>query len=133
MSSVADIQALLDLFEDKVPDKASNRLVKKFASDKAKWYEAHGLFTTIRERNLKAIKEGNKKKECQYCFEEVCAKTLYNITGSSAPFDADSPYWVIKNALSLATALGMSTEEIVNIVAPNKSLNQIGANDAPPG
>ncbi|MDH5233025.1 MAG: hypothetical protein OEY38_23475, partial [Gammaproteobacteria bacterium] len=68
--------------------------------------------------NLKAIKQGDKAKECQYCFEEVIAKTLYNITRSSAPFDPDSPYWVIKNALALAKVVGVPIEEVVNIVAP---------------
>ena len=125
MSSIADIQALLDLFEDQVPGHESNRLVAKFARDKARWYKAHGLFTTIRQRNLKAIKSGDKTKECQYCFEEVCAKTLYNVTRSSTPFDPDSPYWVIKNALTLAKQIGMPIESVVDLVAPNK-LNQLG-------
>jgi len=120
MGSVADIQELLNLFKDVVPDKESNRMVNKFACDKAKWYDAHGLFNTIRDRNLRAIKENNKVKECQYCFEEVCAQTLYNIIRPTAPFDPDSPYWVIKNALALAKALNIPTEEVVNIVAPNK-------------
>jgi len=120
MSCIADIQALLDLFENKVPDQKSNRLVAKFAHDKSRWYKAHGLFTTIRDRNLKAIKDGNKNKECQYYFEEVCAKTLYNVTRSSAPFDPDSPYWVIKNALVLAKKIGVPIEHVVEVVAPNK-------------
>jgi hypothetical protein len=114
---VEEIKMLLDLFENEVPDKESNRLVKKFCDDKARWYKAHGLHSTLRDRNLKTIKQKNKAKECQYCFEEVVAKTLYNLTRSSAPFDPDSPYWVIKNALSLAVALEMPTEKVVEIVA----------------
>ena len=114
---VEEIKLLLDLFENEVPDKESNRLVKKFCDEKARWYKAHGLHSTLRDRNLKAIKQKNKAKECQYCFEEVIAKTLYNLTRSSAPFDPDSPYWVIKNALSLAKALEIPTEKVVEIVA----------------
>lgn len=114
---VEEIKLLLDLFENEVPDRDSNRLVKKFCEDKARWYKAHGLHSTLRDRNLKAIKQGNKAKECQYCFEEVIAKTLYNLTRSSAPFDPDSPYWVIKNALTLAKALEIPSEKVIEIVA----------------
>ena len=113
---IEEIQLLLDLFLDKVPDQESNRLVWKFCEEKHRWAKAHGLFTTIRDRNLKAIKQGDKAKECQYCFEEVIAKTLFNLTRSDAPFDPDSPYWVIKNALSLAKALNISSERVVEIV-----------------
>jgi hypothetical protein len=118
---ITEIKALLDLFEEKVPDHESNRLVWKFCDEKQKWIKAHGLHSTLRDRNLKAIKQGNKIKECQYCFEEVIAKTLFNLTMSSAPFDPDSPYWVIKNALALAQKIGVPTEEVVRIVAPNKA------------
>lgn len=121
---ITEMKALLDLFEDKVPDKESNRLVWRFCDEKHKWIKAHGLHSTLRDKNLKAIKQGNRAKECQYCFEEVIAKTLFNFTLSSAPFDPDSPYWVIKNALSLAKVVGMPTEAVVNIVAPNHSIEQ---------
>jgi len=120
---IAEIKALLDLFEQKVPDRETNRLVWKFCNEKARWENAHGLHSTLRDRNLRAIKEGHKIKECQYCFEEVIAKTLFNLTRSSAPFDPDAPYWIIKNALTLAKALGIPTEEVVSIVAPNPSIN----------
>jgi len=119
---IAEMKSLLDIFESIVPDKESNRLVWRFCDEKAKWIKAHGLHSTLRDRNLKAIKEGNKAKECQYCFEEVIAKTLFNLTRSSAPFDPDSPYWVIKNALILAKEVGVPVEEVTNIVAPNTSL-----------
>jgi len=116
MNCVLDIQNLLDFFEEHVPDKESNRLVAKFAHEKARWYKAKGLFTTIRDRNLRAIKEQNSLKEAQYCFEEVCAKTLFNVTKPSAPFDPDSPYWVLKNALKLAQLLNLPAEKISEIV-----------------
>ena len=115
------MKALLDLFEEKAPDRDSNRLVWRFCNEKQKWINAHGLHSTIRDRNLKAIKQKNRAKECQYCFEEVIAKTLFNFTRSSAPFDPDSPYWVIKNALALAKEIGIPTEEVIDIVAPNKA------------
>ena len=114
---IDEIKLLLDLFEDKVPDKESNRLVWQFCNEKHKWIKAHGLHRTLRDRNLKAIKQGNKIKECQYRFEEVIAKTLFNLTKPNAPFDPDSPYWVIRNALSLARALDIPVEKVVEIVA----------------
>lgn len=107
---------MLDLFLDVVPDRESNRLVWKFCKEKHRWVKAHGLFTTIRDRNLKAIKEENKLKEAQYSFEEVIAKTLFNQTRPEAPFDPDSPYWVIKNALKLAQLLNLSAEKVNEIV-----------------
>ncbi|WP_339074629.1 hypothetical protein [Teredinibacter turnerae] len=114
---VDEIKSLLDLFENEVPDRESNRLVKMFCDDKSRWYKAHGLHSTLRDRSLKAIKQGDKVKESQYFFEEVIAKTLYNLTRSSAPFDPDSPYWVIKNALVLAKILDIPSERVIEIVA----------------
>ena len=114
---IDEIQLLLDLFEERVPDKESNRLVWRFCDEKHRWGDAHGLFTTIRNKNLGAARLGDKIKQQQYCFEEVVAKTLYNLSYTSAPFDPDSPYWVIKNALTLAKALDFPTQEVTDIVA----------------
>ena len=116
MFIIEEMELLLDLFESAVPDRESNRLVWKFCNEKHRWIKAHGLHSTLRDRNLKAIKQGDKIKETQYCFEEVIAKTLFNLTRSEAPFDPDSPYWVIKNALSLAKALKIPQEKVVEIV-----------------
>ena len=117
MGSVAEIQSLLHYFQDKVPDKESNRYAQKFANDTARWSSANTLFESIQEQRLSTVQEGNKSKERQYYFEQACAKTLYNITGPTDPFDPDSPYWVLKNALLLAKALEAPFEDIVNIVA----------------
>ncbi len=113
---IEEMKLMLDLFENKVPDKDSNRLVWKFCDEKQRWIKGHGLHSTLRDRNVKASKQGDKIKEAQYCFEEVVAKTLFNLTSSSAPFDPDSPYWVIKNALSLAKALKIPPEKVVEII-----------------
>lgn len=119
MGSVAEIQALLHYFQDKVPDKESNRYAQKFANETDRWSSAYKLFDSAQALLSGAMKEGNKEKECQYYFEEACAKTLYNITGPEQPFDPDSPYWVIKNALILAKVLGAPVEEVVSIIAPD--------------
>ena len=116
---IEDLKSLLGLFENEVPDRKSNRLVWNFCNDRQKWYEAHGLFTSLRDKTLKAEKIGigNRKKEAQYLFEEVIAKSLFNFTMPEAPFDPDSPYWIIKNALYLAKILKIPTEKVVEIVS----------------
>ena len=114
---IEEIVLLLELFESKAPDKESNQLVRKFCEEKHRWIKAHGLHSTIRDRNLKAIKNGNNEKEAQYNFEKSVAKTLFNLTNSSAPFDSDSPYWVLKNAFTLARQLDIPEQKIIDIIA----------------
>ena len=111
---IEDLKRLLDIFEDEVPDPQSNRLVWTFCNEKAKWFEANGLHSELRSLNLKAIKHGDLVKESQYCFEEAIAETLYNLTKPEDPFDPESPYWIIKNALSLAKELDLPTDKIIN-------------------
>ena len=89
------------------------------ANSPARWREAHAQFSVIRARNLAATEQRNHALECQYCFEEVIAKTVYNSSGESAPFDADSPRWILKNALYLAEALGIN-ESDVRILWPDE-------------
>lgn len=113
---IEELKSLLDLFESKVPDTESNRLVWRFCNEKHKWIKAHGLHSTLRDRNLRAIKQGEKIKEAQYGFEEAIAKTLFNLTKPTGPFDPDSPYWVIKNAFVLSEALNIPSEQVVEII-----------------
>ncbi|HEY8100244.1 MAG TPA: hypothetical protein VIF82_05785 [Burkholderiaceae bacterium] len=120
---ILELKALLDLFDEHVPDRESNRLVWKLCDNRKKWMEAHDLHSVLRERNLIAIKEGDKVRECQYCFEEVVAATLFNLTYPEAPFDPDTPYWIIKNALALAKKVGIPVEAVAGIVAPNTAVN----------
>ena len=44
---VEDIIALLYLFEDKVPDKKSNKIVLELAENKAQWNNAHDVFSNL--------------------------------------------------------------------------------------
>jgi hypothetical protein len=44
----------------------------------------------------------------QYHFEEICAKTLYNMANEPAPFDPDAPFWVLPLALKLGQMLGIT-------------------------
>ncbi len=130
MSMIDDIEALLYLFQDVVPDKKTNQLVLDLVLDKSRWSEAHDVFSKIRDNNLEAIRKNDHNKESQYCFEEVCAQSIFNLTHTDMPFDSDSPYWVIKNALQLALQLGVPTDKIVEVVVPNKSSNSDAVNSA---
>ncbi len=98
----ADISALLELFRGRVPDPETHAWVAELAIDRNNWERAHNLFDRVRHRHLKAIDCGERVRQCQYCFEEVCLQSLYNETDTIAPFDSCSPYWVIKNPLILA-------------------------------
>ena len=90
----------------------------EIASDGERWPEAHDVFERIRARTLKAINKKDYVRECQYLFEEICLKSLFNETATDAPFDSDSPHWIIKNALCLARSLGIPEKEVIDIVAP---------------
>jgi hypothetical protein len=79
-----------------------------------RWREAHKLFRRIRDKTLRADAAHDRRLEFQYCFEEICAKTLYNMADHSAgfsreylpPFDSDAPLWVMRNARGFAGFLG---------------------------
>jgi len=117
-----DIVALLRLFEGRVPDARSHASTLALASDRNKWCSAHSLFETIRDRHLAAIKAKDIARECQYCFEEVCLKSLYNETDPSDPFDYDTPHWISKNALDLARIVGISIDSVIEILSPSGRL-----------
>jgi hypothetical protein len=114
----ADILALLHLFRDHVPDRETNSWALELAKNPHKWPGAHDLFDRVRRRNLKAIDRKDHVAECQYCFEEVCLKSLYNETSPRDPFDSDSPHWIIKNAIALARAVGIPMQDVLAVVAP---------------
>src|SRR5262245_34976573 len=70
---------------------------------------------------LRADAKRNVRLQYQYSFEEICAKTLYNLAdhspGFSAqylpPFDDDSPFWAIPIAIDFARELGI--EDVTSI------------------
>jgi hypothetical protein len=83
----------------------------------SQWTKGHDLFDRIRRKTLVAERNADARGLAQYLFEEVCAKTLYNLAGASAPFDPDSPYWIVPNAFALARRLGFPDSDVVSIVA----------------
>ncbi|MCG8672398.1 MAG: hypothetical protein MI867_23540 [Pseudomonadales bacterium] len=71
------------------------------------WVKCHDLFGVIRSKSNEAHKANNELLVAQYRFEEMCAKTFYNVSRSSAPFDPDSPFWVFPYAINLANKMGI--------------------------
>jgi hypothetical protein len=99
--------APLSFFEVRCEDKQTLQKLIILANDEARRKEAHRLFTEIRLKTLAAVKRNDQLALAQYNFEEICAKTLYNITHEPAPFDPDSPFWILPLALDLGRMLGV--------------------------
>lgn len=117
-----DISGFIRLFAPYCRDRETLDQLHRMLGNRGKWAKAHDLFDHIRNKTLKAERAKNHVLICQYLFEEICAKNLYNLSGKSAPFDADSPYWIIPNAISFARAVGVADAEIVNIIAANPAV-----------
>lgn len=111
------IKKLIELFATHVEDRSTLEELHSMLSDNRSWHKAHDLFDRIRRKTLAAERRNDARADCQYLFEESCAKTLYNLADTNAPFDSDSPYWVVPNALSLARRLKIDESEITKIVA----------------
>lgn len=99
------IGEMVDYFLPHCDDTKTLVELKTMASDRTRWRLGHGLFDRIRNKMLKADRKSDLRLQHQYLFEEICAKTLFNLCGSPAPFDDDSPFWVIPIALQFAAYL----------------------------
>ncbi|MEH2628357.1 hypothetical protein V1292_006412 [Bradyrhizobium sp. AZCC 1719] len=102
------ILAPLTFFEGRCEDKETLRKLITLANDRSRRKEAHALFSEIRRKTLAAAKRNDQLALAQYNFEEICAKTLYNLTREPAPFDPDTPFWVLPRALELGRMLGIT-------------------------
>jgi hypothetical protein len=100
--------APLTFFEGRCNDKETLRKLIALASDRSRRKQAHALFSEIRRKTLAAEQRNDQLAMAQYNFEEICAKTLYNMTREPAPFDPDSPFWVLPLALELGRMLGIA-------------------------
>jgi hypothetical protein len=114
---IDDMQSLVRLFAPRCADRQTMEELERMLADEDQWVRAHDLFDRIRRKTLVASREGNETLEVQYCFEEICAKALFNLTDTDAPFDEDSPYWIIPNAFGLARALEIDDSQVLRIVA----------------
>ena len=122
---VAAMLELANLFAKHTAERSTLDELQEMLSEDAHWLRAHELFDRIRRKTLEAIKRKNHLLAAQYSFEEIYAKTLFNLRNRDAPFDPDSPYFVIPFALNLARAFQISDAEIIEIVAPRDSATQI--------
>ena len=107
MSVANAIGEMVDFFLPHCTDTRTLVELKTMASDRTRWRHGHDLFDRIRNKTLKADSTGDVRLQHQYLFEEICAKTLFNLSGSPAPFDDDSPFWVIPIALQFAAHLNL--------------------------
>ena len=98
---------MLTLFDGLVEDRTTLQQLVEMASNREEWKAGHELFQVIRQKTLKAEKHQDRLAGVQYAFEEICAKALYNLSDSSAPFDADSAFWVIPLGIALGRELGL--------------------------
>jgi hypothetical protein len=105
---------LFDVFEPLCDDKQSLQALRAMASNRGHWRDAHGLFQGIRQKTLAAEKRGDELRLAQFDFEEACAKTIYNLSGAPAPFDADCAFWVIPRAIRLGAKLGLERPDQVS-------------------
>ena len=110
------IKSLCALFAPHTSDRSTLNELCKLANERNSWKKAHDLFERIRRKNLKAFECGDSKLTAQFAFEEACAKTLYNLARMSAPFDPDSPYWIIPNALATARYFNLSEDEVLRAI-----------------
>ncbi len=99
---------MLAVFESVCNDTSTLRRLREMASDRGRWERGKLLFQDIRQKTLKAEKRGDQLALAQYAFEEVCAKTLYNLRHPPAPFDADSAFWIIPLAIGLGREVGLT-------------------------
>jgi hypothetical protein len=113
-STAEAIQEMVRFFLPRCSDQSTLRELEDMASDDQKWRYAHALFSRIRDKTLRAEAAKDLLLQHQHSFEEICAKTLYNMSGHAPggvwpyPFDDDSPFWVIPIAVEFARALGVA-------------------------
>ena len=104
---------LLDHYLTRVSETATMRLLREVAADWHRWSEGHAVFDRIREKTLEAEHSSDRLASNQYAFEEICAKTLYNMSNPEDPFDSDSAFWILPLAANLSAALGETRPERV--------------------
>jgi hypothetical protein len=105
------IQEMVRFFLPRCADQSTLHELDEMASDDQKWPYAHALFCRIRGKTIRSDAAKDQLLQHQYSFEEICAKTLFNMAGHIPgegfpyPFDDDAPFWVIPIAVGFARAL----------------------------
>jgi hypothetical protein len=109
------VATLLDLFAQHCDETATIAELRQMIDDRDSWGKAYALFQKISQKTLQAERYADVG-QYQYLFEEVTAKTLYNLSHEPASFDADPPYGIVPNALNLARRLKIDRSRIIEIV-----------------
>lgn len=119
---IPQIRQLLEVIASGVSDRETIDELFGVIDDHRRWKEAHDLFGRIRDKTLRADASGDRKLIAQYCFEEICAKSIYNesdgpVRGGPARFDSDSPFGIVPLALYAARELGIDRERVLAVIA----------------
>jgi hypothetical protein len=118
MAVVNRIRPVLILIIGYTSDTSTINELIAMIDDAGLWPKAHDLFDRIRDKTIKTDRTHDGRMCAQYCFEEICAKTIYNLTDPIDPFDDDSMFWVFPLALDTARRLGIDSGKIVDAIAP---------------
>jgi hypothetical protein len=103
------------VFSARGKDRSTLDELHRMIGNEGSWHKAHDLFDRVRRKSLAADRD-DLLTIVQCYFEEACAKTLFNLTDTDAPFDEDAPYWVVPHPLRLARQLNFDETTITNIV-----------------
>jgi hypothetical protein len=114
---LSDMEGLIRLLTPQCDDRTTIDALNAMLSERRTWSKAHDLFDKIRAKTLVAERSGNRRLVSQYQFEEICAKTLFNLSRANAPFDPDSPYRIIPNAIAFARLAGVADAQVIGVVA----------------
>ena len=115
-STDAAIIELLDFFLPLCDDTDTMRRIRSIASDWHRWSDGHDIFDCVRIKLICAERKEDVLRSHQYSFEEVCVKTLYNLSDPPDPFDSDSGFWVLPIALQFAHVLQQEPFEISSLL-----------------
>ena len=100
---VSRAAAILDVCRTRWTPVPAVDAVSALARAPERWREGHDHFSAVRQLTL--LEERRRTNEIYYSLlfvAENTAKTIYNATEPSAPFDEDSPFWLAANALEMA-------------------------------
>ena len=117
MQILDDMERLLGLFSTVCTETSTMEKLLNMMKDRKSWPKAHSLFSAIRAKTLETEKSKDRELEAQYLFEEICAKTLSNLSYPAGGFDPDSPYWIVPCAIFLARIKGIPDDKIIEIIA----------------
>jgi len=79
-----EMKRMIEMFAPRSRDRSTLDELHQIIGNCRTWPKAHDLFQRIRDKTLAAASRKDELADCQYMFEEVCAKTLYNLSGESA-------------------------------------------------